>query len=244
LTEDDVKKKFKDWIKGKLYAPRKLKKGKLYPSFKGFYIPYYTFDSDTISNYTGYRGDYYYTTRVIHTKDGTRTVRERHTRWTFTSGVVDNSFDDVLIPGVNNKFKSYVDDISYFDFSLMEKYQEKFLLGYYSERPSISLETGFNESQKVMMDTIRRLCIEDMGGDTYRDLKFNVKYSDVTFKQIMAPIYNGQYEYNSKKYNFMCNGQTGKFAGKYPISPLKVILTIIIALILIIIILFLAFYYR
>ena len=126
----------------------------------------------------------------------------------------------------------------------MEKYQEKFLLGYYSERPSISLETGFNESQKVMMDTIRRLCIEDMGGDTYRDLKFNVKYSDVTFKQIMAPIYNGQYKYNNKKYNFMCNGQTGKFAGKYPISPLKVILTIIIALILIIIILFLAFYYR
>ena len=242
LTEEDVKRKFKEWIKGKLYAPTKLKKGRLSPSFKGFYIPYYTFDSDTISKYSGYRGDYYYTTRVIHTKNGTRTVRERHTRWTYRNGVVFKTFDDVLIPGVNNKFKSYVDDISHFNFKLMEKYQEKFLLGYYSERPSISLEKGFDESKKVMMNTIHNLCVKDMGGDTYRDLKFNVNYSDVTFKQIMAPIYNGHYEYNNNKYNFMCNGQTGKFSGKYPISPLKVALTVVIILIIVILIFVLVYY--
>ena len=234
LTENDVYELFQKWLKKKFFVPRKIKKGKTKPSFEGFYIPFFTFDSNTSSLYTAYRGDYYYTTKTVKTSNGTRTVTERHTRWTYVSGKIDEEFDDVLVCGTSNALNSYIYKINNYDFTKMEKYQESFLLGYYSERSSISLESGFDEAKNIMCNRIRSLCVSDIGGDTYRSLNFKTNYKDVTFKQIMAPIYNGHYIYNKKRYNFICNGQNGNFTGKSPVSPVKVaILSIFILIILV-----------
>ena len=46
-----------------MFAPSKLKKGKMSPKYSGVYIPFYTFDSETFSKYTAWRGDYYYNMR-------------------------------------------------------------------------------------------------------------------------------------------------------------------------------------
>ena len=64
----------------------------------------------------------------------------------------------------------------------------------------------------------------------------------MTFKQIMLPIYSGHFEYSSKKYNFIVNGQTGKIAGKCPISPLKVTLLVLFILTIVILIGLLLYY--
>ncbi len=243
ISEQDVKKQFQTWVKKKFFAPSKFKKGRLQPSFSAFYIPFYTFDAATISNYTGYRGDYYYTTRTVRTKEGTRTVTERHTRWTYKSGQISLQFDDVLVNGTNNILNQYVSKIAYYDFTKMEKYQEKFLLGYYSEKPSITLPEGFENAKNIMTSEIKTACIQDIGGDTYSNLNFKTNYSNVTFKQIMAPIYNGHYSYNNKKYNFVCNGQNGKFAGKCPISALKITLVVLLVFLIIALIFALIYFF-
>lgn len=243
IDEESIKDTFRKWIRKRFLAPSKFKKGKVKPSFSAFYIPYYTFDSDTNSNYTAYRGDYYYVTRTVRTSNGYRTVRERRTRWTFVRGQVFLQFDDILVNGTNNILNKYISKISNFDFSLMERYQEKFLLGYYAERPSVTLEDGFNSAKNVMMQNIRQRCVRDIGGDTYRDLRVSTNFNDVTFKQIMVPIYNGSYEYNKKKYQFVCNGQNGKFAGKHPVSPIKVILFVLAIIIVAALTLLLTYYF-
>lgn len=234
--EDYVEQEFIKWIKKRPFAPKKLKSGIIKPSFSGYYIPFYTFDANTISNYTAYRGDYYYVTRTIHSKNGTRVVSERHTKWTYKYGTVNLNFDDVLINGTNNSLSNLVSKIDSFDFNKLEKFQEKFLLGYYSEMASLSLEDGFNSAKKIMVNKIRSHCINDIGGDTYKDLKFSTNFTDVTFKQIMAPIYNGHYMYKNKKYNFICNGQNGKFVGNNPISAIKVGILVFSIILLIVII--------
>ena len=242
LNENDVKKQFHLWIKKKFFAPKKFKKGQLHPSYSAFYIPFYTFDAKTDSNYTGYRGDYYYTTRTVHTKNGTKVVSERHTRWNYRTGRIQIHFDDILINGTNNYLNQYVSKIASYDFAKMEKFQEKFLLGYYTEKPSISLEQGFESAKTTMMENIKIACIKDIGGDTYSNLNFKTNFSDVTFKQIMAPIYNGHYTYKNKKYNFLCNGQNGKFVGNYPISTAKIIVIVFLSL-LVVALVFLLFYF-
>lgn len=242
-NEQDVKNIFKDWVKNRFFAPNKFKKGLITPTFSGIYIPYYTFDSNTISSYSGYRGDYYYVTKTVKTKDGYKTVTERRVRWTYRRGVIEHFFDDVLIIGTNNPLNNLVAEASNFDLKNLQLYKEEFLLGYYCEKPSINLEGGFNLAQESMKQDIRVMCINEIGGDTYRDLKFTTNYSDVTFKQIMLPIYSGCYEYNNKNYNFIVNGQTGKFAGKCPISPLKVTLLVLFILLIVILIGVLLYYY-
>lgn len=246
ITQKEVKESYAKWIKKKFFAPSKLKKGKISPKYSGVYIPFFTFDAETISNYTGYRGDYYYTYRTIKTKNGTRTERVRHTRWTFKSGAIALNFDDILIIGTNNPLNNYIRKIDDFNFSIMEIYQESFMLGYYAEKYSKPLADCFKDAQEEMTIKIRNACIRDIGGDTYRNLNVKTRYSNVTFKQIMAPIYNGYLSYNNKKYNFVCNGQTGKFSGKYPVSPLKVTLLVvgIILILVLLAILIYNFYYN
>ena len=94
-----------------------------------------------------------------------------------------------------------------------------------------------------MKSEIRSMCIRAIGGDTYRDLRFNTNHFDVTFKQIMLPIYSGYFEYTNKNYNFIVNGQTGKIAGKCPISPLKVTILVLFILTIVILIGLLLYYY-
>lgn len=240
ITEEEIQKRFKEWIHKKIMAPKKLKKGKLSPSFSAFYIPFWTYDADTKSRYSANRGDYYYTTRVVRTKNGTHTVRERHTRWTHVNGVVDHFFDDVLIRGTSNTLNNEIDKIKNFDFTKMEKYQEQFLLGYYAEKPSITLEQGFTNARQIMMEQIKLLARRQIGGDVIENLNVSTNFSAVTFKQIMAPIYNGHYVYNKKKYRFVANAQTGKFSGSAPISPIKVTLIVFAALIVIVLLALLA----
>ena len=143
-----------------------------------------------------------------------------------------------LTVGTNNLLDNielfkYIDKVKNFDFTDMEKYQEQFLLGYYAERPTLPLDKGYDQAQSEMKVIIKRRCIDQIGGDTYKDFHFDPTFHDVTFKQIMAPIYNGHYTYKNKNYPFVCNAQNGQFSGKSPKSVVKVgILVLIIVLII------------
>ena len=87
INQDDSKYEIKKWISKLWFAPNDLKKSVLnFDQFKGIYIPYWTFDLDTYSDYTGQRGEYYYV------KSGDKKVRK--TRWYPARGRVIKFFDD------------------------------------------------------------------------------------------------------------------------------------------------------
>ena len=67
------------------------------------YLPYWTYDCQTSSDYSGERGDDYYTTETYTTQQflgpdrSPQTRRVKHTRWTPASGHVEKFHDDVLV---------------------------------------------------------------------------------------------------------------------------------------------------
>ena len=70
---------FKRWIAGKLFCPSLAKQKARPDAFHGVYLPYWTFDTQTESEYDGRYGIY----RTVREADGkTRTV----TDWYYTSG--------------------------------------------------------------------------------------------------------------------------------------------------------------
>ena len=95
---------FKKWI-GKLwFAPDALKKlASVQGRLQGLYAPYWTYDSDTVSRYTGQRGDNYTVTRTrTVTRDGksvTETYQATEIRWRPARGTVSRDFDDMLVVG-------------------------------------------------------------------------------------------------------------------------------------------------
>ncbi len=223
---------FKNWIKSLWFAPNDLKNyvdnaDKL----NGMYIPYWTYDSKTISDYTGQRGDNYTTVETYTTvEDGKTVTRERtvtRIRWSYASGTVYNDFDDVLVLASNSLPESYTNALEPWDMENITAYNDKFLSGFRSESYQVDVKTGFEKSKMIMSDAIRNTICNDIGGDQQQITSVNTTYNDITFKHILLPIWLSAFRYQEKVYRFMINGRTGEVQGERPYSTIKIILTVL-----------------
>lgn len=218
---------FKGWITGLWFAPNALKeRSKLTEKISGVYIPYWTYDSDTLSRYQGERGDDYWETEsYTATEDGksvTKTRQVRKTRWRSVSGLVFDRFDDVLVPATKSLPEKKINDLDPWDLENLVPYTEEFLTGYRVENYQVTLEDGFKVAENVMSDEIERSIKRDIGGDHQRIRSFKTQHNDVTFKHILLPIWLSSYRYNDKVYQFMINGRTGEVQGERPYSAVKI----------------------
>ncbi len=76
------------------------------------------------------------------------------------------------------------------------------------------------------------MCISQIPGDTYRNLQVDSHYSAQTFKHVLLPVWVLSYVYGSRSYQVAVNGCTGRIAGKYPLSWVKILIVSIIALLI------------
>jgi LSD1 subclass zinc finger protein len=218
---------FAKWVKKLWFAPNKLKKFiHSIDKLVGMYIPYWTYDSDTYSNYTGERGTYYYETESYTTTENghtvTRTRQVRKIRWTYTSGSVSHWFDDVLVPASNTLPKKYVNRLEPWDTPNLVPFDERFLSGYKAESYQVDLKQGFEEAKVIMDSTIRELIRRDIGGDEQRIHTVDTKYSRITFKHVLFPLWISAYQFHNKIYRFLVNARTGEVQGERPYSFWKI----------------------
>lgn len=227
FAKEDVQPLFLKFLQKKFWAPRKFKKGHSLPTYSAFYIPFWTYDAQTFSEYNARRGDYYYVTVTTRVNGRPSTRSERRIRWTFVRGTYKYFFDDVLVRGTNNGLNQHIDKIKNYDLTQLTKFDEQFLLGFYAEKPAIDIENGFANARQIMGERIRSGVTSQIGGDVVSNLNIKTSYDEICFKQIMCPIYNGTYKYKNKTYHFIINGQTKKISADYPVSSLKIFLVVL-----------------
>lgn len=227
---------FKKWVDSLWFAPNNLKAyAHNADKLNGMYLPYWTYDSKTSSNYTGQRGTYYTVTRSYSTTENgrqvTRTRQERETRWTPAFGNVRNAFDDVLVLASNSLPDNYTRKLEPWDLKNLSEFNEKYLSGFRTECYQVDVKTGFEKAKPIMADVINATIRRDIGGDEQRITTVNTSYIDITFKHILLPIWLSAYRYNQKVYRFMVNGRTGEVQGERPYSAMKIALLIITILV-------------
>ena len=233
LEERQARASMTDWLGRLWFAPNGLKeyarKGR---TMSGIYVPYWTYDADTTSQYRGERGDDYYVTKTV-VRDGKRVqVQERKTRWRRRSGTVARFFDDVLILASRSLPKGFTDALEPWDLSEMVPYQPQYLAGFQAEGYQVELAEGFEEARAYMDRMILRDVKFDIGGDRQRVHNIDTDVRDITFKHILLPIWMAAYKYNGKTYRFVVNGRTGKVRGERPYSAWKIAVAVIIGLII------------
>jgi LSD1 subclass zinc finger protein len=235
---------FRLWIKKRWFAPSKLKKVTSHDRMQGIYVPYWTYDANTSSLYTGQRGDYYYETQTYTTTENGRTVTKqrqvRRTRWTSVSGHVSANFDDILVVASTSLPETYIRRLTPWYLNELVPYDDRFLSGFRSESYQVDVASGLEEAKQVMDSAIRGKVRRDIGGDEQRIFSVRTAYNDITFKHILLPVWISAYRYKDKVYRLLINGQTGEVQGERPYSAIKIILTalIVIALIVAAILLF------
>ena len=235
ITDDDATKRFKKWVGSLWFAPSKLKDFVVGDKqLIGYYLPHWTYDSQTYSRYSGQRGTIYYVTvekRVI--VDGReRLVREREARikWTPVSGVVSNFFDDITVGASKTISHTILESLSPWNTNKLVPFDEKYLSGFESEEYTIGLDSGFDFAKIKMDRVIRRDIKADIGGDQQQISSVDTKHSNTTYKNALFPVWVAEFKWKGKVYNYAINGQSGEVVGERPYSVLKIVALVLFLL--------------
>jgi DNA-directed RNA polymerase subunit RPC12/RpoP len=233
VAESAVRDKIHDWYRSRWFAPNLLKSDAHTDTVKGFYLPYWTFDAQVHGDWTAESGYYYYEEESYRDSNGReQTRRVQKTRWEPSSGMMDNFFDDELVPASKGVPPELLRKIEPFPTHELVKYDPGFLSGWIVEQYQIDLVTAAQLARDRMEKEMRALCGKQVPGDTYRGLRVACDFSAQTFKHILVPVWLLTYNYGTRNFQVVINGYTGVIAGKYPLSWIKVTLAVICALIL------------
>jgi len=234
IGQRQAREKVGEWLRQRWFAPRELRRLSQYAGLQGIYLPFWTYDCRTHSEYRGQRGDRYLRTETYTTTDDEgRTVTETRevvdTRWTNVSGSLEQTFDDVLISAAESINQDHLQAVEGWDLSELVPYNPSYLSGFKVQRYQIHLKNGFEQAKKKMEPEICKAVERQIGGDEQRVRSISTTYSSITFKYILLPVWAGAYEFKGRRYSIVVNGQSGKVCGDRPYSSLQVVLVILIA---------------
>lgn len=235
ITAEQARDAYRRWLRQRWFAPGTLKKyARSDASLNGVYIPYWTYDSDTVTAYRGQRGEVYYVRqRYTTTVKGRRVTRTRQVpkvRWYPASGRTSRHFDDVLVGATRTLPRKITDWLAPWDLQNLVPYTEDYLAGFSSEVYQVDLDEGFNIAQQTMDKVIQGDVRRAIGGDQQRITSLNTHHSNTTFKHVLLPLWTAGFQFRDKTYRFVVNGRTGKVRGERPYSLVKIILAVLAAL--------------
>jgi DNA-directed RNA polymerase subunit RPC12/RpoP len=217
----------RQWLSSRWFAPNALKHFAQPDAIHGIYLPFWTYDTNTTSRYTGERGEYYYVTETYYETDsnGNQVARQREVRqtsWSSASGVVNVYFDDILVNATLSLPEHRLAELEPWDLDNLKNYDPAFLAGFRAQRYQVDLAQGFERAKELAHPTIEAAIRTDIGGDEQRITGIATDYSNITFKHILLPVYAGAYRFNGKVYQIVVNGRTGEIQGDRPYSVWKI----------------------
>jgi hypothetical protein len=236
ISESQVREQIRRWYASKWLAPGKLKTRALVDRVRGVYIPYWTFDAQTVCPWDAEAGYYYYTTESYRDSQGRMQTRQvRHVRWEPASGIVRHFFDDEPVPGTHGVSHDLLRQVEPFKTTELVPYDTAFLSGFVVEHYQIVLLDAAQASQEQMKRKLYEMCSAEVPGDTQRNLQIHPTFSAQTFKHILVPVWLLSYLYGTKTYQVVVNGYDGRMAGRYPKSPWKIAFLVLLAIVVFII---------
>lgn len=229
--------RFMAWLKSKFFAPKAAKNSVQPDKFKGMYLPYWTFDSDTYSTYTAEYGK----DRYVKNRDGSeKTV----TDWFRTSGTYSQFINDELVCGTTQHDPGLLGGVAPYNTEDNKAYKPEYVAGFGAERYTVGVKEAWEKAKQFIKsklnNAIASVIRSEHNADHVRNLNVNTTFTNVTFKYLLLPVWVSSFKYKDKVYKFMVNGQTGRVSGTAPVSVPKVILTILVIIAVIALIRFFA----
>lgn len=233
LDQREAKERMMRWLGSLWFAPNKLKQyARAGRPLSGVYLPHYTYDATGDADYHGQRGDAYYVTRTRTVNGKMQSYQERRIRWRPVSGHVRHLFDDVLVPASENAGAGQPEyGGRSWDLVALEVYRADYLAGFRAEVPTLNLEDGFRRAQQVMEGVLADEVRADIGGDEQRIGSMQARYSDISFKHVLLPVWLASYRFGNRAWQVVVNGRTGEVKGERPYSKVKIAIAVVLGLI-------------
>ena len=219
-----------------VFADSRLKRAKV-EDIKGIYAPSYLYSAVARSDFTASIGENYTETETYtetdsegHTHTRTRTVTR--TEYRPLAGQHVSYVTDVIVSASAGLSNAELESVEPYDLKQMRRYSPALISGWIAEefarKPDECQKSSHGEAVEQIGGKLRQF----MPGDSYSDLTWRTKVSWESLDPIFVPVWVFAVRYREDKppLKVVINGQTGKISGKVPLSPWKIIFTILFAL--------------
>jgi DNA-directed RNA polymerase subunit RPC12/RpoP len=235
LSEAEARAAMNKWLGRLWFAPSDLVQyARAGRAMQGIYAPYWTYDAETRTEYTGQRGTVYYESRpvsvMVNGRRQTQMQQVARVRWNAVRGRVARVFDDVLVLGSTSLPKRFTDAVAPWDLSVLVPYEPRYLAGFRAEGYTVPVEAGYGEAREIMNGVIEQDVRRDIGGDQQRIGELRTEVGALTFKHVLLPIWLAAYRYRGKSFRFVVNGRTGAVEGERPWSAGKIAIAVLVAI--------------
>jgi len=229
IARETARTTFRRWVRSRWFAPNDFSLRARKEGMDGVYLPYWTYDAQAQTRYSGQRGEWYYVTETYRDSEGnTKTRQVRKTRWYPAAGSVHDAFDDVPVCASRSLPTKLVDTLEPWDLHDLRAWSEGYLAGFSAERYAVEVGEGFDHGrERTMVPAIRRHVRSDIGGDEQRITHLQPNFSDVRFKLTLLPLWIASFRYRDRVFRFVVNGRTGEASGERPWSAVKITFAVI-----------------
>ena len=221
------------WRKKRFWSPSKFKKITEAEGIRGVYLPVWTFDADTQTNYNGRLGR----RRTRTVRRGGKTYTETYTEWFTVSGTMPAAFDDIVIRANDHLTDDEFRVLEPLDQRRYMAFDDEYLAGYIADHYTLSPQEAFSRAKAKMLSVIRQRIISYYNADVEGHLNLDLQINKRSFKYLFAPVYIAATKYQGKLYRQYVSGvynnrnaQTCKIRGTAPRSKLKIALAVLLAL--------------
>ncbi len=221
---------FQQWLGKGFWRPGDLKSTARMDSLSGVYLPFWSYDVETDSNWSASAG-YRYTENESYTDgDGNAKTRKvTKTKWQPARGEHQFQYRDWLISASGGLDQGWVSQIIPFDLNKAKPFTSDYFAGWAAEEYSIEADQAQITAEKEINVKEKEKCGKMVPGDTHKDLRVSTRFNNWLSELIVLPIWISSYKYKGKIFRFLVNGQTGEVVGKAPVSKLKIAIAIILA---------------
>ena len=216
FSEAEAVGRFKSAVRKKFFVPNDFKKNIPANKVYGVYVPAFSFDADSVTNYSG---------KLVDEGNSVTVVRNSEygfESWNKVSGSVNCNHKNILVEA-STKLTDYdLKNMQPFEFDGAYTYNQKFIVGYSVEYYQETINHCLNIAKNKMNKEIEYAINQKYRPDRVSDLSTDTTYSNQKYSYYLLPIYNLEYVYKGKKWITSMNGQTGKINDKLPLSKLKI----------------------
>jgi DNA-directed RNA polymerase subunit RPC12/RpoP len=208
VSEKAAQGQVRKWLMKGMFAPddlvAKVSQVKLRPA----YYPFWTFDGILEISWN------------CEVNEGT----SKAPRWVPHSGIEFDLFDDILVPGLRSMSVEEMSDIEPFNLKEVVEFSPEFLAGWIALSYDLPLSDATLKAREKVITRLRRSLVSKVEpGREKRNLTSGGgKWSGLTFKYVLLPLWVGTYLYRGGEYRLLVNGQTGKVGGKKPRDRFKI----------------------
>lgn len=219
LNKEGAKKSFKSWIRTKRFTPNKLSEKASNYSFNGLYLPVFLYNFDCYSEYSG-DGIIETTTHMPNQKGGSTPImhyyRERF------SGSREDTFINYIDTATSLISTETFKKIANYNYENICVYRPEFLYGWIGSEVDIPLQKSVERTKNFIKNEIKYRAEYQPKYNRVENFVCTTTFTKNEFNYLYLPIYNCNYKFKNKTYNFYINGVTGKTYGKTPKSKVKI----------------------